>query len=339
VPYSWPFGYLARVMHGQKLSGILLGVMGGWGLVNCGGPSQPATTADAQPGGPTGASAASAGEAAPEGPELRGAKAGGARAESAGRDEGEADLAATEPKPADLIGLVCEKTCQRVEKNCSAKEAKFCRASCRDYVSGAEHCPVEIHGALSCQQDAEDFRLCANISDEACVPLFRKMIDCRTGKVPPRVWGDMSREAKADHGKGLHPLKLSGYSMTQLMPEGTQVDAGPPFKANKSNGAGRFVIEAVPLEGKTLSSASMLRTVTKYVGVACQPKLRLHGRFESGHVVHSRFDTTCKDGTEYHGLAHFWPDRALMVAHVGPASAALEEGPRDAFLFGFKVIE
>jgi hypothetical protein len=323
-------------MCGRKLTGLLLGAVGGLGLVNCGGAKEPAAAPSASGEAST---AAANTETDPQSGAKTDGEPGSAADDSrspAGRD---AELAATEPKPADLIGLICEKTCQRVEKNCEKKQAKFCRASCRDYVSGAEHCPVEIHGALSCQQNAEDFQLCANISDEACVPLFRKMVDCRAGKTPPRVWGDMSMEAKANHGKGLHPIKLSGYSMTQLMPEDTQVDAGPPLKAQKVDGAARFVIEAVPLEGKTISNASILRTVTKYVGNACQPKLRLHGRFESGHVVHTRFDTTCKDGTEYHGVAHFWPDRALMVAHIGPASVQLEEGPRDAYLFGFKMTE
>jgi hypothetical protein len=332
VPPREPFGYVGSAMRGQTLGGLLLGAMAGWGLVNCGGSSQPAAQADPPSGTSTGDQSAPghADAAAGQDQDIE-------KQESERSGDAEAERAASEPKPADLIGLICEKTCQRVEKNCQAKEAKFCRASCRDYVSGAEHCPVEIHGALSCQQNAEDFQLCANISDEACVPLFRKMVDCRTGKIPPRVWGDMSMDAKANHGKGLGPVDLAGYSMTQLMPEGTKVDAGPPLKAQKSDGSARFVIDAVALEGKTISSASILRTVTKYVGNACQPKLKLHGRFESGNVVHTRFDTTCKDGTEYHGVAHFWPDRALMVAHIGPSSAALDEGRRDAFLFGFKM--
>jgi hypothetical protein len=321
---------------GGLLRGGLLwsGTVGLGVLVNCGGKSPPAE----QPARESDAAsepASSVGDATQPGArgEVPTSGDSGEPVESAepGRS------ASGEPSPADQIGLICAKTCQRVEKNCSEKQGKFCHASCRDYVAGAEHCPVEIHGALSCQQSAEDFQLCANISDEACVPLFRKMVDCRTGKAKPRVWGDTSLDAKTDFAKGFTALDLPGYSMTQLMPDGTKVPAGSPLKIEVPDGAGRFLIEAVPLEGKVLSAPTMLRTVTKYVGLACQPKLRLHGKFESGHVMHSRFDTICKDGTEYHGVAHFWPDRALMVSHVGPASANLEEGRRDAFLFGFHV--
>jgi hypothetical protein len=164
------------------------------------------------------------------------------------------------------------------------------------------------------------------------------MVDCRTGKTKPRVWGDTSLDAKTDFTKGLASVDIPTYGMTQLMPEGTKIPNVTPLHVEvPAEGGAKFVIDAVPLEGKTVSAPSMLRTVTKYVGLACQPKLRLHGKFESGKVVHIRFDTSCKDGTEYHGVAHFWPDRVLMISHIGPGSAALEEGRRDAFLFGFRV--
>lgn len=242
------------------------------------------------------------------------------------------------PDPAKLVGEICERTCARVDKECSQKAAKFCRASCRDYVNGTEKCPVEIHGALACQEDAESFRLCANIADEACTPLFRKMVECREGRVAPRVWGDTTRPKEEDPAAGLVAFAVPGFNITQLMPEPVTVKTQEPLAAEamEPGEPGRFVIDAAAIEGKKLSAANELRTVTKYVGTACEPKLKLHGRFESFGAAHVRFDTVCKGGLEYHGVAHFYPDRVLFVAHIAKAADGLSDARRDAFLFGFK---
>lgn len=242
------------------------------------------------------------------------------------------------PNPAELVAAICERTCVRVDKECNQKAAKFCRATCRDYVEGTRKCPVEIHGALACQEDAESFRLCANIADEACTPLFRRMVECREGRVAARVWGDTSQPKSEDPAAGLVSYPVPGFNITQLMPEPVTVKSQDPLSAEayEPGEPGKFVIDAAPIEGKKLSAANELRTVTKYVGPACEAKLKLHGRFESFGAAHVRFDTVCKDGIEYHGVAHFYPDRVLFVAHVAKAADGLSDARRDAFLFGFK---
>ncbi len=242
------------------------------------------------------------------------------------------------PDPAQLVSAICERTCVRVDKECNQKAAKFCRASCRDYVAGTQKCPVEIHGALACQEDAESFRLCANIADEACTQLFRRMVECREGRVEPRVWGDTTQPKSEDPAAGLVPYPVPGFNITQLMPEPVTVKSEDPLsvEAYEPGEPGKFVIASAPIEGKKLSAANELRTVTKYVGLACEAKLKLHGRFESFGAAHVRFDTVCKDGIEYHGVAHFYPDRVLFVAHVAKAADGLSDARRDAFLFGFK---
>lgn len=248
---------------------------------------------------------------------------------------------ATEPElpdPAKLVGEICERTCVRVDQECNPKAAKFCRASCKDYVNGTERCPVEIHGALACQENAESFRLCANIADEACTQLFLKMVECREGRVEPRVWGDTARPKAEDPAAGLVAFAVPGFNITQLMPEPVTVKSQSPLSAEamEAGEPGRFVIDEAPIEGKKLSAANELRTVTKYVGLACEPKLKLHGRFESFGAAHVRFDTVCKGGLEYHGVAHFYPERVLFVSHIAKAADGLSDARRDAFLFGFK---
>jgi hypothetical protein len=83
---------------------------------------------------------------------------------------------------------------------------------------------------------------------------------------------------------------------------------------------------------------SILRTATKYVGNSCQPKLRLHGRFESQGVIHVRFDTVCEDGRAYHGILHFWDGKSVVATtQLDSELPAGEKNPNlEAFLFGFQ---
>jgi hypothetical protein len=84
------------------------------------------------------------------------------------------------------------------------------------------------------------------------------------------------------------------------------------------------------------TDASILRTATRYVGNACQPKLRLHGRFETQGVIHVRFDTVCENGTVYHGTIHFWDGKSVVATTIRDAESPQPNPHLEAFLFGFE---
>lgn len=292
-------------------------------------PSQESVAPESTPArpsaGPVSAVASADVDAAPAQPEEQG-----------WADESPAPSGATAgPPPGPEIAAVCEKICVKVDSACNERSAKFCRASCRDYVGGADTCPTEIHAALSCQESADAFLLCTNIAAEACAPHYRRMQDCRDGRAAPVPWGSAAKmESKPEH-PGFEERTFSELGLKQLVPLGLTVKSQDPFRAESTEGAGIFIVQSAPLEGAKLTNMVILRTASAFVGPVCEAKLRLHGRYEKFGVAHMRFDTVCKDGVEYHGMAHFWPDRAVFVAHRGVATAVPPEATLDAFLYGF----
>ncbi len=244
------------------------------------------------------------------------------------------------PSPSELVGTLCEEICSKVRKSCSGRAADFCSASCGDYITGAEQCPTEVHAALTCQSTADDFLLCSNIAAESCAPLYRTMTDCRNGGVAPRPWGQKAEE-KSDENvpEGFARLEVPQGGFSNLAPSGAKVEKleGGLFKAVATNGDFKYVIEAVSIENdKKLDAKTLLRSTTNYVGNDCQPKLRLHGRYETQGVVHTRFDTVCKDGTEMHGMMHFW-EKNIVAVFAQSATASVKNPNLEPFIFSFEL--
>lgn len=248
--------------------------------------------------------------------------------------------AAEGPSPTELVATICEETCQKVQGACNERAASFCRASCGDYVSGAETCPVEVHAALSCQKSADDFLLCSNIAAESCANLYRTMKKCRDGEVEPKPWGVASNApAESDVPPGFVKKSVSAHGFSQLMPEAAKLETkeGGAFEMTHEDASGiTYVTKSLELNQTSKpTSASILRTTTKYVGNDCQPKLRLHGRFETAGVIHVRFDTVCSSGTTYHGIVHFWDGKAVVATTI-VKSESVQNPNLEAFLFGFE---
>ena len=274
--------------------------------------------------------------------------------EAGAQDVPEETAVPTGPGAPELVGQLCREICGRVKKSCSPRAADFCHASCGDYVSGAEECPTEVHEALRCQTSADDFLLCSNIAAESCAPLYTAMNDCRTGIVPPKPWGQKVEETKAEDipagfarlrvqaGESLAPdgVKRAQFDFSHFAPEGTKVLGGEPgglFKAAARHGDFEYVLEAVSHDNKKpLDAKTLLRATTEYVGSACQPKLRLHGRYDTKGVVHTRFDTVCADGTEIHGMMHFWGEN-IVAASVRNSAGGAANPNLEPFIFSFEL--
>lgn len=241
--------------------------------------------------------------------------------------------------PGELVAELCRGICARVKKSCSARAADFCNASCGDYVDGADSCPTEVHAALTCQTSADDFLLCSNIAAEQCAPLYRTMSDCRDARAAPIPWGQKVDTAKKeDIPPGFARLLVKEAVFSNLAPEGAKLEFGEggKFKSVTSHDGFEYVLEAVSLDNKKpLDAKTLLRLTTAYVGNACQPKLRLHGRYETQGVVHTRFDTVCSDGTEIRGMMHFWGEN--VVAALARRNPAGVENPNlEPFIFSFE---
>jgi hypothetical protein len=207
-------------------------------------------------------------------------------------------------------------------------------------VSGAEECPTEVHAALRCQTSADDFLLCSNIAAESCAPLYKAMNECRTGIVPPIPWGQKGAQAKEENmPEGFLRLQVNAAGFSHLAPQGAKVEVGESglFKAAATQGDFEYVLEAVSRDNKkTPDAKTLLRATTEYVGNACQPKLRLHGRYETKGVVHTRFDTVCADGREIRGMMHFWGEN-IVAASVRRSAAGAQDPNLEPFIFSFEL--
>jgi len=240
------------------------------------------------------------------------------------------------PDGPEIVAGICEEICAKTDKACSERAATFCRASCRDYVTSAEKCPVEIEDALRCQSEADDFLLCSNIAAESCAPLYRDMKACREGTAEPKKRDAQAVSAGPNAPEGWATREVPSFGFSVLMPEADLSEKEGGFRAVAEMGGHRFVVEPLETEGRKPNAKRILRWASQYVGNDCQPKLRLHGRFESKGVIHVRFDTVCADESERHGMLHLWPNKGVVaVIEQKTGEAPLESSVSEKFLFSF----
>lgn len=218
--------------------------------------------------------------------------------------------------PSDVVRELCELNCQKADAACSKSTAEFCRASCRDYVSGAEDCPVEIADALRCQNSAADFEICSNIAAASCSNLYRDLEACRSGKAPPRVWGE---QVKASEEGGLpsgwETLEEASFGFSSLMPQGFTLEkTADGFRSSgPATDGGIYATVGFRFKSKP-TDLQVMNTAIAYVGKGCGEDLRLHGRFESKGVAHVRFDAPCESGGGYRGFLHVWGQQLVLTA-------------------------
>lgn len=244
------------------------------------------------------------------------------------------------PPPTEIVSALCQDICSKVDQSCAERAAAFCRASCGDYVLSAEKCPTETHAALSCQLKADDFLLCSNIAAESCAPHYRDMKECRDGKVAARPWGQTLAVSSAEEvPSGFTRLLVSSAGFSIFAPVGARVESKEDgFSVQAELGDEKYVIESISRSNqKKLTASHILRTATEYVGRACEQKLHLHGRYETGEVAHIRFDTVCQDGLEIRGMLHFWQENIVAASQRRAAGSPKENPHLEPFLFSFRL--
>lgn len=244
------------------------------------------------------------------------------------------------PTAADAAAL-CERLCARVEAECKEPAAEACRASCKDYLQTWERCPVEVEEALTCQAEAQDAMLCANVAAASCVPTFSELAQCRAGRQPPKpreavAASETERERVPDGWQRLEDAEL-GISL--LLPSGAAREQGAA-QLSVQEGDLTYIVESpTPLKGEPTDKA-LLKAVLDYVGTACHKALKVHGRFETDDVVHVHFDTTCKDGTHWRGMLHVSPQRTIATSARSGAPFTTEEAANklEALFYGFRFL-
>lgn len=254
----------------------------------------------------------------------------------------------TAPEPPPLRGAnLCESICVKMDASCKERAAQICRANCEDYVRAEAQCPVEVERALECQTNADDLILCSNMAAESCVKHFGRLKDCRAGKITPepRAAGTSvatsSPPIAEEIPAGFRREESSELGISLLLPEPTEVKTtGSVVRLAAQKQGVEFFAENIPGAHVKPTDRSILKTALDYLGLPCQTALKLHGRYETGDVIHVRFDTKCKDGVVWRGAFHFWNDKSVVTALRSTSAAAMKEAEADLepFLFGFRVL-
>jgi hypothetical protein len=236
---------------------------------------------------------------------------------------------------------LCETLCERVRTECEPEALESCQGSCPGYESTWERCPVEVERALACQAQTSGGLLCANVATESCAPHFAALANCRTGRAAPLP--RQGTEAAEATGETLP----EGWERRDVPELGISVPLPRLATTEDGTGGKRVVASEGPIEYRVEgmrrlrgapTDKALLKAVLDYVGPACQKGLRVHGRFETGEIVHVNFDTQCMDGLAWRGMLHVDPERqiATSLRSTAPLTSAEVQAKLDALAYGMR---
>ena len=240
----------------------------------------------------------------------------------------DADVAAHSAK----VETECSALCASASETCSHKSARECRANCGKYQALAERCEVQILGAIRCQAAIPKF-VCSNLASE-CTQQFQALSACEQGTetaplVPsnelalPSGW-----QAVRDIEVGFEIALPAGAKVGELKGHRTWTAEGP---------AGvNYIVTVLPALAGTATEKRLMEAVLHYLGHACQPAVRLHGRFETDRDVAERFNARCENGRRWRGILRASREQLVLVAEVLPPG---QEPVGDAYYYSFEYLK
>jgi hypothetical protein len=238
-----------------------------------------------------------------------------------------ADGAATKLRHLDEV---CNKIAERAQQKCTNKVANLYATNCRRYAK-ADSCEAEITRALECQLKESDDVLCAHQADPNCTEARQKLKVCEKGTAPI----EQTQAEDLTLPSGWAKINDSELGFTVAMPAGAALDPSAAKRTWKAeDGAVTYIVAAADAPAGKLTSASILRAITNYVGTRCQLKLKVHGELELKGTTVVQYDSGCTDGTEWHGMMHFWNGRAVSTGFRGPVG---NKGVREPYYYSFAI--
>ena len=216
-------------------------------------------------------------------------------------------------------GEICEKVTRRASQKCTKQIAGLYQSSCNHYLKNLGQCEEEIRVALECHYQAPDESFCAHEVDQKCSKVNRELKACQRGTAPAE------QETAADHPVPSNWEKICDTQLgfTVAMPTGAHLDDKSKRRTweAKENGVAYYVAELEPPRGK-LSNPVYVRTVIAYVGARCQQHLKLHGELETKGTTVVQYHSGCPDGSEWHGMLHFYNGKVISTGAHAPAGRA-----------------
>jgi hypothetical protein len=262
--------------------------------------------------------------AEPDEPATSVAKASDASARSATNESDEPAPAKTSKSESGQqsvdpgIAKICEKLCQRAAQKCTKQVAGLYRTTCKSYEKTKGNCDNEIRLALECQSKAADELLCAHQVDPNCAQVNRDLKVCERGTAP----GEQTTAEDLTLPSNWIKVRDTELGFSVAMPPGAELDEKNARRTwhAEEGGISYYVAVLEPPSGK-LNNQTLVRTVIAYVGNRCQLRLKLHGELETKGTTVVQYDSACADGSEWHGMLHFWKGKAVSTGLHSPAGA------------------
>ena len=240
--------------------------------------------------------------------------------------------AASGEKPSNpAIADICDKLCAKAAEKCTKQVAGLYRASCRRYKKTTDKCVAEITRALECQLKAADEPLCAHQADPNCSQVNQELKACEHGTAPI----EQTKAEDLSLPAGWAKISDTQLGFTVAMPRGAALDSKNERRTWQAEESGiTYIVAAIDPPAGKLNNPTILRTVIAYVGSRCQMRLKLHGQLEIKGTTVVQYDSGCPDGTEWHGMLHFWDGKAVSTGFHAPAGS---KGITEPYYYSFAV--
>ena len=226
----------------------------------------------------------------------------------------------------------CSALCASATETCSHKSARECRANCGKYQGLAERCEIEILGAIRCQAAIPKF-VCSNLASE-CTQQFQALSACEQGAETPLAVPSNALalpsgwERVRDIEVGFEIGLPAGAKVGELGGHRTWTAEGPEGV--------NYRVAVLPALAGAATEKRLMEAVLGYLGHACQPVVRLHGRFETERDVAERFNARCENGRRWRGILRASAAQLVLVAEV----LAPDQTPvGDAYYYSFDYLK
>ena len=252
-----------------------------------------------------------------------------------GEDEAQSSVSSTsEPKDKSAnrgLADICEKLTRRATEKCNKKVAGLYQSSCNHYIKEPGLCEKQIQLALECQFKASNELLCAHEADPNCSQANGDLKVCQHGTAPV----EQTTAEDLTLPSGWKKVQDPQLGFTVAMPPGAALDDKSKHRTWQAQDGGitYLVAELDPPSGK-LNNQTYMRAVIAYVGNRCQMHLKLHGELEIKGTTVVRYHSACPDGSEWHGMLHYWNGKAVSTGYHAPAGAT---GVQDPYFYSFLI--
>jgi hypothetical protein len=238
----------------------------------------------------------------------------------------------TEAKSASSgLAAICDKVNRRAGQKCKKKIAGLYQSSCNHYLKEPGQCEEEIRLVMECQYKAADEAFCAHEADPKCHEANQKLKVCKRGTAP----AEQETAEDTTIPSGWEKVRDPQLGFSVALPPGATLDEKSKRRTwqVEENGISYFVAELEPPSGK-LSNPVYVRMVVAYVGNRCQQRLKLHGELETKGTTVVQYHSACPDGSEWHGMLHFWGGKVVSTGYHAPAGAT---GVSEPYFYSFQI--